>query len=222
MDLIYIPPGEFMMGFPDSDEYRESKNGPQHHVRISKGFYMSATEVTQAQWKVVMGSNPSHFKGENLPVENVSWNDAVAFCKKLSQRGGKTYRLPTEAEWEYTCWAGSTTIFPYGESETLLRDYAWCYPYSDNETHPVGHKKPDTFGLYDMHGNVQEWCNDWYSENYYSKSPSNDPKGPSTGTFRVMRGGSWMDYPVHCRSATRSDHWPDFKGSFLGFRVVRD
>jgi len=221
MKLSFIPAGEFMMGSPSSESQRESDESPQHRVKISKGFYMGIYEVTQAQYKAVMDGNPSYFKGDNLPVEEVSWNDATEFCKKLSRKEGKTYRLPTEAEWEYACRAGSQTRFCFGDSDSGLDEYAWCgYKKSGKQTHLVGQKKPNAFGLYDMHGNVWEWCQDWYDENYYSNSPGVDPEGPNTGTARVLRGGSWYGYPRRCRSAVRSRNGPGYRYVDLGFRVV--
>jgi len=171
MKLVYIPAGVFDMGSADGD----SDEKPVHKVQITKGFYMGQYEVTQAQYESVMGSNPSYFKGENNPVEEVSWEEAVAFCKKLSSRENKTYRLPTEAEWEYACRAGSTTKYCFGDSESQLGDYAWNDKNSNFSTHPVGQKQQNNWGLYDMHGNVYEWCQDWYGENYYSGSPAIDP-----------------------------------------------
>jgi len=222
MKLILIPPGEFMMGSPDSEKYRHSNEVPQHRVRISKGFYMSVTEITQAQWKAIKENNPSNFKGSNLPVEQVSWNDAIEFCNKLNQKERKSYRLPTEAEWEYACRAGSATRFYFGDNDSMLSDYAWYHENSGNETHPVGQKKPNAFGLYDMHGNVWEWCSDWYDANYYSNSSGVDPQGPASGQIRVLRGGSWFYIPWHCRSANRLRSTPDGRGDGSGFRVVQD
>jgi len=224
MKLVYIPAGEFMMGSPSSESQRDSDEGPQHRIRISKGFYMGQTEVTQAQWEAVMGNNPSHFKGDNLPVETVSWNDMVEFCKNLSQMESKTYTLPSEAQWEYACRAGSTTAYCFGDSSTLLEDYAWHgYEPSAAKPHPVGQKRPNKWGLYDMHGNVWEWCQDWYSEDYYKKSRSVDPEGPNTGSARVLRGGSWYirgDY--NFRSAARRWLAPDDRIFDYGFRVVME
>ena len=155
-------------------------------------------EVTQEQYERVMGKNPSRFKGPQLPVERVSWKAAVSFCTKLSafpeeQAAGRTYRLPTEAEWEYACRAGSTTDFCFGDAEWGLDDYAWYEDNSDHRTHPVGQKRPNAWGLYDMHGNVWEWCADWHDEAYYEASPVDDPQGPATGVDRVGRGGSWSE-----------------------------
>jgi formylglycine-generating enzyme required for sulfatase activity len=217
MKLVYIPPGEFMMGSNDGD----SDEKPVHKVRISKGFYMGVYEVTQAQWQAVMGTNPSNFKGDNLPVETVSWNDATEFCKKLSQKEGRTYRLPTEAEWEYACRADSNTRFCFGDNDSGLDDYAWYgYEKSGKQTHPVGQKKPNAFGLYDMHGNVWEWCQDWYDEDYYSRSPEVDPQGHDTGSARVLRGGSWGISPGACRSVDRSWFTPVNRGYSIGSRII--
>jgi formylglycine-generating enzyme required for sulfatase activity len=222
--LVYISPGEFMMGSPDSEKDRGSDEGPQHHVRISKGFYMSVTEVTQGQWKAVMGSEPSSFQlnDDNLPVDSISYTDAVEFCCKLSQKEGKGYRLPTEAEWEYACRAGTTTRFYFGDRDSQLSDYAWHAGNSRRKTHTVGQKKPNAFGLYDMHGNVRELCSDWYDEGYYSQSPADDPKGSSTGKKRVLRGGCWYDDAGYCRVATRHYVSLVYSGYDIGFRLVLD
>ena len=222
MKLVCIPAGEFVMGSPSNEKESAINEGPQHKVRISKGFWMGIYEVTQAQYQAVMGTNTSTFKGDNLPVEEVSWNEAVEFCKKLNQKEGKTYRLPTEAEWEYACRAGSTTRFSFGDNDSGFGDYAWYTDNSGNRTHPVGQKKPNAFGLYDMHGNVWEWCNDWCNESYYSQSPEVDPQGPSSEETRVLRGGSWKDNPRNCRSTSRSNGWPYSAAyrSNVGFRIV--
>ena len=214
MKLVWIPAGNFMMG-SDSGESNEK---PIHSVRISKGFYMGQTEVTQAQYTAVMGTNPSNFKGDNLPVETVSWNDATEFCRKLSQKeNGRTYMLPTEAQWEYACRAQSTTVFSFGNSESALGDYAW---YSSNKTHPVGQKRPNGFGLYDMHGNVWEWCSDFYDSNYYGRNDNVDPENTNSDSNRVLRGGCWYDDALRCRSAYRSWSIPGDRYSDGGFRVV--
>jgi len=229
MKLVYIPAGQFLMGGP-SDEIVsdfDRDESPQHHVKISKGFFIGGYEVTQGQYKAVMDKNPSKFKGDdNLPVEQVNWNDATEFCRKLSQKEGKIYRLPTEAEWEYTCRAGTQTRFSFSGSDSGLNDYGWCSSNSNNHTHPVGQKKPNGFGLYDMHGNVWEWCQDWHGENYYSSSPAFDPQGPTSGKYRVLRGGSWFYPPLYCRSASR--FWEEFWFTAIGyyningFRVVME
>jgi len=217
MKLVYIPAGEFMMGSPSSESERYDDEGPQHRVKIGHGFYMGMYEVTQGQWKKVMGNNPSYFKGDNNPVEGVSWNDAVKFCKKLSQGEGRTYRLPTEAQWEYACRAGSTTVFSFGDNESSLGDSAW---YIHRKTHPVGQKKANAFGLYDMHGNVWEWCSDWYEKDYYTQSPTSNPTGPTRGSSRVLRGGGWIYNAYNCRSANRGRLTPGIRGYDVGFRVV--
>ncbi len=229
MKLVYIPAGEFMMGSPSSESQRYSEEGPQHRVKISKGFYMDIYEVTQEQYQAVMGSNPSHFKGDNLPVEHVSWDMAVDFCRKLTQKEGKTYRLPTEAEWEYACRAGTNTPFYFGETiSTDQANYAGNYIYGNGrkgtyrqKTMTVGSFQPNAFGLYDMHGNVTEWCQDWYGE-YYSNSPSVDPEGPGSGQYRILHGGSWGwgNNPRNCRCSVRFRQKPGHRSKHIGFRVV--
>ncbi|GIW90010.1 MAG: hypothetical protein KatS3mg109_0442 [Pirellulaceae bacterium] len=223
MKLVLIPAGEFMMGSPewDTDAYPDEK--PQHRVRIYRPFYLAVTEVTQEQYQQVMGTNPSYFQGApKRPVENVSWNDAVEFCRRLSQKEGKEYRLPTEAEWEYACRAGSTTRWSFGNDASELGEYAWYGGNSGGTTHPVGQKKPNAWGLYDMHGNVWEWCADWYDEVYYRTSPLDDPKGPDSGRFRVLRGGSWVYHrPGTFRCAFRYNGRPDLRYDAGGFRVAR-
>jgi len=220
MKLAYIPPGRFLMGSPPTEKNRDPDEGPQHSVEISKGFYIGVTEVTQAQWQAVMGSNNSYFKGENLPAEMLSWEQAAEFCRRLSALENKTYRLPTEAEWEYACRAGSTGRFCFGESDSALGEYAWFAENSDSTTHPVATKRPNAYGLYDMHGNVWEWCSDWYDPNYYARSPATDPCGPATGQYRVLRGGSRAHYGRYCRSANRRWVSPTISSSIDGFRVV--
>ena len=218
MKLVLIRPGRFMMGSPDSELGRGDKEGPQHEVVIAKPFYLGVTEVTQAQYEAVMGTNPSQFKGPTNPVESVSWNDAVEFCRKLSEKTRKTFRLPTEAEREYACRAGSKTRFSFGDSESVLGEYAWYASNSGGKTHPVGQKKPNPWGLYDMHGNVAEWCADWYAD--YPKAAVTDHQGPASGTYRVLRGGSWYPTPDGCRSAFRNHGTPGIRYNVFGFRVV--
>jgi formylglycine-generating enzyme required for sulfatase activity len=210
MKMVLIHPGKFMMG--------EEKD--QHEVTITKPFYMGVTEVTQAQYEAIMGTNPSNFKGATNPVDTVSWNDATEFCKKLSEKTRQTVRLPTEAEWEYACRAGTKTAFSFGDTDTGLGDYAWYSGNSGSTTHPVGQKKPNAWGLYDMHGNVWEWCADWYGD--YAKGAATDPQGPASGTSRVLRGGSWYGDPTHCRSAYRYNDFviPVSRFIICGFRVV--
>jgi formylglycine-generating enzyme required for sulfatase activity len=229
MEFAYIPPGTFMMGSAISPSEVEKRYGgrarwykdehPQHRVTLMSGFYMQTTEVTQSQWKAVMGSNPSKFKGDNRPVEKVSWNDVQEFIQKLNQReGSNKYRLPTEAEWEYAARAGSTTRFSFGDDKGRLGDYAWYGGNSGSQTHPVAQKKPNNWGFYDMHGNVYEWCQDRKGD-YLSGSVS-DPKGPYSGSRRVLRGGSWRSFARLCRSALRYWDFPGNRYYFDGFRLV--
>jgi len=212
LEMVYIPGGEFTMGSHDYDGEK-----PPHRVRVSP-FAIGKYPVTQAQWKAVMGENPSRFKGDDLPVETVSWEDAVEFCERLSHATGRKYRLPSEAEWEYACRAGSTTKYGFDGDEKQLGDYAWYYEDSDSKTHPVGQKKPNAWGLYDMHGNVWEWCEDWYG--HYPSAEATDPTGFSSGSGRVFRGGGWNNGAVSCRSAYRYGVAPGSRGGNLGFRLV--
>jgi formylglycine-generating enzyme required for sulfatase activity len=240
MKFVRIEPGEFLMGSPDSDSVAAADEKPQHRVRISKAFYLGIHEVTQGDYQAVTGENPSHFKGSSdLPVERVSWLDAVRFCNKLSERerrdpfynidgaqvtiaGGNGYRLPTEAEWEYACRAGTSTSYPFGDDAAALGEYAWYVANSDGKTHPVGKEKPTPWGLYDMLGNVWEWCGDWYAKKCYESSPVTDPPGAAAASARVIRGGSWSLEPRDCRSANRSRNAPGARDYDLGFRVARD
>jgi sulfatase modifying factor 1 len=198
MTFKEIPAGTFMMGSPETEK-DHADDEHQHKVTISKAFYMQTTEVTQGQWKEVMGTEP--WKGEsdvregaNYAAAYVSWDDAVAYCKKLSVKEGKTYRLPTEAEWEYACRAGTKTMWSFGNDKKVLGDYAWYGKFAldidGSYPHQVGLKKPNPFGLHDMHGNVYEWCHDYFGEDYYQQSPEKDPTGPASGSYRVLRGGS--------------------------------
>lgn len=228
-EFVSIPAGKFKMGSPDTEVGRNEDEETQHEVTVS-GFFMGKYEVTQAQWKAVMGidNNPSKFKGDNRPVENVSWNKAQEFITKLNKQTGKTYRLPTEAEWEYACRAGTETVFNTGKNITTDQaNYDGQYPYADYPkgmyrecTTDAGTFEPNAWGLYDMHGNVWEWCSDWYEEEYYTNSPDTDPKGPASGEFRVIRGGSWFSGAVMCRSARRYSQYPTNTKNYLGFRLV--
>jgi formylglycine-generating enzyme required for sulfatase activity len=218
MNLVLIRPSRFIMGSPDSEQGRKPDESPQHEVTISKPFYMGVTEVTQAQYEAVMGTNPSEFKGLTNPVDSVTWEGAVEFCRKLSEKTGKAVRLPTEAEWEYACRAGSKMRFSFGDSDSVLRDYAWYGSNSGRKTYPVGQKKPNAWGLYDMYGNVWEWCADWYGD--YPKGAVTDPQGTASGSQRVLRGGSWGDGPDGCRAAGRRGNIPGIRSYFCGFRVV--
>jgi formylglycine-generating enzyme required for sulfatase activity len=229
MTFNMIPAGTFMMGSPESEADRQDIE-TQHPVTISKAFYMHTTEVTQGQWKEVMGTEPWKGKlfvkeGSNYPATYVSWHDAVAYCKKLSEKEGKTYRLPTEAEWEYACRAGTTTTWSFGGDEKELGDYAWyrdnAYDIDEKYAHQVELKKPNAFGLYDMHGNVYEWCHDYFEEDYYKQSPAKDPTGPTSGSFRVFRGGSWVNY-TRSRSAHRGGYGAVNRYYYGGFRLVRE
>ncbi|MCY2930077.1 MAG: formylglycine-generating enzyme family protein [Planctomycetota bacterium] len=221
LKLVVIPAGKFTMGSPESEKDRGVSEGPPRAVTISKAFCLGVYEVTQEQYEAVMGANPSAFKGAKNPAEQVSWDDAVEFCKKLSAKTGKAARLPTEAQWEYACRAGGRTRFGFGETDAALGEYAWCNTNSGGTTHPVGQKKPNAWGLYDMHGNVWEWCSDWYEESY-ANAGTRDPQGVASGTRRVLRGGCWGFYPQYCRSACRSWGTPPSRAAFCGFRVVVD
>jgi formylglycine-generating enzyme required for sulfatase activity len=222
MKLVWIPRGEFEMG----SDHGEPSEQPVHTVKITNGYYMGIYEVTQEQYQKVMSTNPSEFKGDdNLPVDTVSWDDSVEFCKNLSQKEGKTYRLPTEAEWEYACRAGTTSKYSFGDSESQLVDYAWYDQNSDEKTHPVGTLKPNAWGLYDMHGNLAEWCLDY--ADWYSMEPTENPLKESYGKhrwgkFHINRGGCWLCSATTCSSANRAIHDPDYRDYLYGFRVVLD
>jgi formylglycine-generating enzyme required for sulfatase activity len=233
MKLVLIPKGTFMMGSPESEKEREPDE-VQHEVTLSKDFYLGVTEVTQAQYQKVMSENPSEIqdgriKGDrsNHPVEQISWEEAVKFCQRMSdlpeeKKAGRVYRLPTEAEWEYACRAGSKTAFSFGDEPGSLGDYAWFSDNSEHKTHPVGAKKPNAWGLYDMHGNVWEWCSDWYGE--YPKGAVSDPTGPradiAARSRRVNRGCCWDNKPAHCRSASRLMNYPSTCYNGRGFRLA--
>jgi len=245
MKLVLIAKGTFMMGSPIEEEGASndfmtgwpikeevaSNDEEQHQVTISKDYYLGVTEVTQGQYEKVMGTNPSHFEKRVIrksdssmyPVEQVSWEDAVEFCKKLSdlseeKKVGLVYRLPTEAEWEYACRAGSKSVYSFGESSKTLRDYAWFNRNSNSQTHPVGEKKANAWGLYDMHGNLGELCSDWYGR--YPKGAVSDPVGPREGLGRVFRGGSWIFDAANCRTAVRGRGTPGARVINIGFRVA--
>ena len=205
-----------------SDEYEEEK--PIHEV-IVPAFQIGKYPVTQAQYQAVMGNNPSRFSGNpQNPVESVTWFNAQAFCEKLSQLTGKNYRLPTEAEWEYACRAGTETLFSFGDDRDKLGDYAWFDGNSNNTTHPVGEKQPNPWEIYDMHGNVWEWCQDDWHENYIDAPKDGSVWTSRSGDTKMMRGGSWFDDPRYCRSAFRPYINRDVRDNFnygnLGFRVV--
>ena len=229
--MVRIRAGEFLMGFDKGNEDER----PVHRVKIGRDFELGRYEVTQAQWAIVMtdahpdaahpmvnvqgtevSRDPSHFKGASLPVESVSWEDVELFLKRLNARDSKhSYRLPTEAEWEYACKAG------HKERPGSLSASGWSKADSGDETHAAGSKKPNAWGLYDMEGNVAEWVQDWYSRDYYEGSSLTDPSGPRTGTYRVFRGGSWLDAPDLCRASYRGFEFPVSRVYNVGFRVVR-
>ena len=224
MKFKLIPAGSFMMGSNNG----ESDERPVHKVEITKPFYIGVYEVTQAQWKRVIDPNPvnydsSWFKGDDLPVDRAYWGSVQEFISKLNSKEGTTkYRLPTEAEWEYACRAGTKDKWYFGSDDDQLGEYAWFKGNSEGKTYPVGQKKPNAWGLYDMHGNVWEWCQDRYAKDYYERSPNVDPQGPGSGMSRnrVCRGGSWNDGAAVTRSASRGDGRPGGRGDNLGFRVA--
>jgi formylglycine-generating enzyme required for sulfatase activity len=220
MKLNLIPPGEFMMGSPESELGRDG-NETQHLVRITKPFYLSVHEVTQQQYEKVMGKNPSKSKGANKPVETVNWNDAVDFCHKLTKQEGDQYRSPTEAEWEYACRAGTTTTYSFGDDVSQLGEYAWHKDNWKDIMHPVGGLKPNAWDLFDMHGNVWEWCQDWHGP-YKSLQVVSDPTGAASGDYgRVLRGGAFSTQPVYVRAANRNNDPPAGRYPNLGFRLAR-
>lgn len=215
MELAYIPAGIFSMGSPDTERGRQADEN-LHEVTISQSFRMSTKEVTQAQWLKVMPNNRSNFPGENLPVEKVSWREAVAFCEKLSELEGHKYRLPTEAEWEYACRAGAEGPFSGRES---LDSLGWYQRNSGRRSHELGLKIPNAWGLYDMHGNVSEWCLDYFHAEYPEDAVT-DPVGPAEGSSRVIRGGSWGYFDKACRSGARSSAPESYQLRQTGFRIV--
>ncbi len=234
MEFVRIPAGEFQMGSSSEEierlvqRYGEDariyfeRGIPQHQVTISQPFYLGKYPVTQGQWQAVMGSNPSNHTGDlNRPVESVFWDDAQTFIQKLNEReSGKQYRLPTEAEWEYACRAGTTTAYSFGDDPGQLGEYAWYKGNAGDKTHPVGQLKPNAWGLYDMHGNVSEWVQDRYGSDYYQESPDTDPQGPSQGKSRVLRGGSFLFFQRFVRCAYRYVYYPQRRFDSAGFRVV--
>jgi formylglycine-generating enzyme required for sulfatase activity len=215
MAFAWVPEGCFQMGSNEGD----SDEKPVHEVCVD-GFWMGKYELTQGQWKQIMGNNPSYFKkGDNHPVETVSWNDVQGFIKKLNSEGQGGFRLPTEAEWEYACRSGGKKEMYCGGN--VLDRVAWYSKNSGSKTHLVGKKAANGLGLYDMSGNVWEWVSDWYNGDYYGKSPRNNPKGPREGSSRVIRGGGWGGGAGGCRSACRGDWPPGYRYYHLGFRLAR-
>jgi formylglycine-generating enzyme required for sulfatase activity len=216
------------MGSPTNEAERNNDEGPQHQVTVPS-FFMGKYPLTQAQYQAIMGNNPSYFKGNNRPVEAVSWDDAVRFCQKLSQRTGKNYRLPSEAEWEYACRAGTKTPFSFGDNITTdLVNYDGTYPYKSapkgkyrEQTTDVGTFPPNAFGLYDMHGNVWEWCEDDWHENYIDAPTDGSAWNSQSGSnTKLLRGGSWHNFARFCRSAIRARYSRDYRYYNFGFRVV--
>ena len=228
MTFIWIPAGSFTMGSPQNEPAGSYDERPLHQVTLTESFFMQETEVTQAQWKAVMGNNPSDHKScPDCPVENVSWDDAQAFITRINMRGEGIYALPTEAQWEYAARAGTSTAFYNGGITNTdcgydpnLNAIGWYCNHPDRQSQPVAQKAPNAFGLYDMSGNVKEWCQDWYLYVYYSRSPSVDPTGPATGDYRILRGGGWYSRVEKCRSASRSFNYPDVRLFDIGFRLT--
>jgi formylglycine-generating enzyme required for sulfatase activity len=244
--FVWIQPGTFTMGSPATEQDRYAVEGPQTVVTLTKGFYMGKYEVTQKEYLAIMTNNPSYFQegrivtttpgveppplaGDlNRPVEWMTWTDAASYCKKLTDKEreagrlptGWEYRLPTEAQWEYANRAGTKTRYPFGDDPTYsdIHGYGWHFPMSSNLTHPVGQKQPNAWGLYDMSGNVWEWCADFYDR--YPGGSVTDPQGPTFGAFRVNRGGSWFSHAVFGRPAYRAYTFPDYSDGNIGFRVV--
>ena len=216
--MVWVEGGTFRMGATsEQGSDAESDEKPVHSVTLS-GYYIGKTEVTQALWKAVMGSNPSSFKGDNLPVEQVSWNDCQEFIRKLNSLTGQNFRLPTEAEWEFACRGGNNSRGYKYSGSNYIDNVAWYDGNSGDKTHPVGTKAPNELGIYDMSGNVWEWSADWYGD--YSSGAQTNPKGPYGGSYRVYRGGSWNCYVRYCRSSDRGDGFPTLRYFDLGLRLA--
>jgi formylglycine-generating enzyme required for sulfatase activity len=233
MKFVVIPPGVFTMGSPaeirngdeivQQEEPGHGANEIQHTVTLSRAFSIGITEVTQRQYKQLVARHKGGFSGADHPMENISWNNAIAFCEKLStlpgeRAAGRVYRLPTEAEWEYACRAGTTTAYSFGDDAAQLAGNGWYDMNADWTTHPVGEKRSNPWGLFDMHGNVWEWCSNWYNE--YPHGATTDPQGAAQGIFRVYRGGSWTLDATKCRSANRHVGTPSYRSSYTGFRLA--
>ena len=226
LGLIWVPSGTFNMGSPNSEEGRDIHEGPVHAVTLD-GFWMGVTPVTQSQYVTVVGTNPSNHNGVNLPVEHVSWNNSIEFCRRLTERTGKPFKLPTEAQWEYASRAGSATRFHFGDDNSVLDAYGWHDGNSGGwltrKPHPVAQKRPNAWGLYDMHGNVWEWCLDQFDDDFYARPEAavcNPINNPAEANCRVLRGGSWNIHPNRCRSASRRGSAPTSMYDTVGFRVV--
>ena len=227
MAFVWIEPGTFQMGSPDSEEGRGDDEDPVHEVEISEGFWLGKYEVTQEQWEVVMETTPwsgrTHVVPDpSHPAVSISWDDVQEFISRLNAEAGEAlYRLPSEAEWEYACRAGSTTRWSFGDDESQLTHYGWYSDNGEGYTHAVGQKKPNAWGLYDMHGNVWEWVQDRYDGTYYNSSPRFDPLGPSSGSTRVFRGGFFSISAQYVRSAYRNDASPGSRAVGIGVRLLR-
>lgn len=217
MEFVFIKGGCFEMGDTFGDGNSDEK--PVHEVCVDD-FYLGKYEITQRQWEKVMGRKPSSFTGRDNPVEMVTWNEVQRFIERLNSQSTRKYRLPTEAEWEYAARSGGKKEKYAGTTqESELGQYAWYYDNPGSQTHPVGQKKPNGLGLYDMSGNVWEWCADWYDPHYYQKSPKDNPRGPGNGEFRVLRGGSWYSLPRYVRAASRNWYGPAGRNYSIGFRL---
>ena len=216
-NMVYVEGGTFTMGATAEQQNPDLDEKPTHSVTLSS-YYIGKYEVTQELWKVVMGSNPSRFKGDYLPVENVSWEDCQTFLRKLNAMTGKNFRLPTEAEWEYAARGGNCSLGYQYSGSHISGDVAWCYDNCGAKTHVVGTKAPNELGLYDMSGNVYEWCQDWFGN--YSNSAQTNPTGPSGGSGRVFRGGGWIYGSRYCRVSLRIYDKPESRGDYIGFRLA--
>ena len=216
--MAKVVAGSFYMGATSEQKNPYSDEKPKHKVTLTRNYYIGKTEVTQALWKAVMGSNPSRFNGDNKPVECVSWNDCQTFISKLNTATGRQFRLPTEAEWEFAARGGNNSRHYQYSGSNSLYDVAWYGDNSSNTTHDVATKQANELGLYDMSGNVWEWCSDWYGN--YSSNTQYDPAGPTSGSYRVYRGGSWDDDAGYCRSSGRGRYNPGFRYYSMGFRLA--
>ncbi len=224
IEFVLIPAGTFTMGSLETDAQAYADETPQHPVEISRPFYLSRYEVTRGQWLAVMQGSLREHPGEpSQPVTHVSWHEVQAFIQRLNTiEPGATYRLPTEAEWEYAARAGTTTRWSFGDDAEPLHLYSWYEKNARGTAHRVGQLKPNPWGLYDMHGNVWEWVQDRYGRTYYQSSPVRDPQGPAEGKYRVFRGGGWSGIARYCRSAPRRYASPGFRHATIGFRILRE
>ena len=223
MEFVKISAGDFLMGAPEDEKYSDKEERPVHQVTIGNDFYIGVYEVTQDQWEEVMGENPSSFTGDGyLPVEKVSWAQVNEFIDALNDmEGTESYRLPTEAEWEYAARAGTDTAFSFGDDTSMMPDYGWFDDNSEDKTRPVGMKEANPWGLYDVHGNVAEWVQDEYHSNY-NKAPTDGSEWTNGVDRRVIRGGSWDNAEVNCRSAARESIGEGSRMNYIGFRLVKE